>query len=110
MTIMSLNLPADFVDDLHDLQNELRIDHPLFTEIDSSKEKLIYFYNPVESLLQEGFTCGLVCLLQAKRFIQPNSEPWTLPRILAEARRMRLSNQGEMFAGLTSISSSLNRL
>lgn len=74
---------------------------PLFTATDPNGEKLIYFYNPVESLLQIGPTCGLVCLIQAKRFIQPDSEALDVDTLLDEARRMGLTNHGEMFSGLT---------
>ena len=81
---------------------ELSFDDPdFFATIDTDEEILIYFYNPVESLLQVGPTCGLVCLVQAKRFIQPNSEPFAVDMLLEEARRRGLSNNGEMFSGLT---------
>lgn len=76
--------------------------HPLFTATDPSKERLLFFYNSVDSLLQVGPTCGLACLAQSKRFIQPNSEPVPVDKLLAEARRMEVSNHGEMFAGLIS--------
>ena len=84
--------------------------HHLFTTTDPTKETLLFSYNPLDSLLQVGPTCGLVCLAQAKRFIQPDSEPWHEDTLLAEAKRMGLSNYGEMFAGLTSSTPPLSSL
>ena len=84
--------------------------HPLFTATDPAKEKLLYFYNSVESMLQVGSTCGLVCLALAKKFIQPDSKLFALDTLLAEAKRMGLSNHGEMFAGLISSTPPLSSL
>ena len=72
--------------------------HRLLTGI-GYKEKVFFTYKPVDSLLQVGPTCGLVCLAQAKRFIQPNSGPFAVDTLLSEAKRMGLSNHGEMFSG-----------
>ena len=71
--------------------------HPFFTRTDPADEKLIYCYNHVESLLQTGPTCGLVCLVQAKRFI--HTESLNLGHLLEEAKRIGLTNSGEMFSG-----------
>ena len=97
-TLLNSSYSSYSSSEIDDLVNH----HPLFTATDPSKERLLFFYNPVSSMLQVGPTCGLVCLAQAKRFIQPDSEPWHEDTLLAEAKRMGLSNNGEMFAGLTS--------
>ena len=75
--------------------------HPLFARTDPTEERLVYFYNPVESLLQIGPTCGLVCLIQAKRFFRSNAEPSSVGALLEEARRLGLTTHGEMFSGST---------